>query len=201
MSREPKCIRKPVRTRTDQEIIEGVRRSCEADFNLLYERYFSRVYSFIQMRLRNRADSEEVVQEVFIAVFRSIDSYRGQASLVSWIYGIAKNSVNNHLRRAKAQELRLVRATPDLVRNADSIDSYTPEERLNLSRCEAAIQERLASVAEWHTEVFLMRHMENLPVGEIARRVSRSNDAVRSSLYRMKRMLIEAIDPSLVSAS
>ena len=201
MSQQQSCTRKPAEARTDQELIEGIRRSCEADFNLLYERYISRVYSFIQIRLRNSADSEEVVQEVFIAVFRSIGSYRGQASLASWIYGIAKNSVNNHLRRAKAQELRLERATPDLVRNADTIDSYTPEERLNLSRCATAIQERLASVAEWHTDVFVMRHVENLPVGEIARRVSRSNDAVRSSLYRMKRMLTEAIDPSLVSAS
>jgi DNA-directed RNA polymerase specialized sigma24 family protein len=93
----------------------------------------------------------------------------------------------------------LERATPELTRAASSLDSYTPEERLNLRRCEEAIQRRLASMSGWHAEVFVLRHVENLPIGEIARRVSRSNDAVRSSLYRMKRMLVETVDPSLAS--
>jgi DNA-directed RNA polymerase specialized sigma24 family protein len=58
----------------------------------------------------------------------------------------------------------------------------------------------LASVADWQSEVFWLRHVENLTIGEISERVKRSNDAVRSSLYRVKRMLIEAVDPALATA-
>lgn len=193
---------KALRTRppTDRELLEGVRRGCEQDFNLLYERYFQRVYGFAQARLRNRADAEEVVQETFAAVFRSIDAYRGRSSLLSWIYGIAKNTVNNHVRRARAHELRIERAELELQRAARSIDSYTPEEHLNLQRCAAALEQRLGSVAEWHAEVFVLRHVENLSISEIARRMSRSNDAIRSSLYRVKRMLVETIDGGLAAA-
>ena len=187
--------------REDREIVAGVRSASEEDFNLLYERYFHRVYSFTYMRLRNRADAEEVVQETFTVVFRSIDAYRGQSSLLSWIYGIAKNTVNNHVRRAKAYEARIERAEVDLQRSSHSLASCTPEENLTLQRCAEAVQERLASVADWHAEVFLLRHVENLPINEIARRMSRSNDAVRSSLYRVKRMLVEAIDPTLLQVS
>jgi RNA polymerase sigma-70 factor (ECF subfamily) len=185
----------------DREIVEGIRSASEEDFNLLYERYFQRVYSFAYMRLRNRADAEEVVQETFTVVFRSIDAYRGQSSLLSWIYGIAKNTVNNHVRRARAYEARIERAEVELQRSSHSLASCTPEENLSLQRCAEAVRERLLSLTDWHAEVFLLRHVENLPIDEIARRMSRSNDAVRSSLYRVKRLLVEAIDPALVQAS
>ena len=135
-----------------------------------------------------------------MAVFRSIDAYRGQSSLLSWVYGIAKNTVNNHIRRARAHDHRVERAESELVRSAHSLDACTPEEHLSLRRYQDAIQDRLANVADWHHEVFVLRHVENLPIGEIARRVSRSNDAVRSSLYRVKRMLVEAVDPNLAAA-
>ena len=187
-------------TRTDQELLEGIRRSSEEDFNLLYERYFQRVFGFVFSRLRNRADAEEVVQETFTAVFCSIEAYRGQSSLLSWIYGIAKNTVNNHIRRARAQEQRVERAEHELRRAAWSLDACTPEERLHLRRCAEAVNESLSSVANWQTQVFVMRHLENLPIGEIARRTSRSNDAVRSSLYRTKRLVVEALDPDMAFA-
>ena len=199
-STRQKPLRSGGKTRSDQELVEGIRRASEADFNLLYERYFQRVYSFAYLRLRNRADTEEVVQEVFTAVFRSIDAYRGQSSLVAWIYGIAKNTVNNHIRRAKAQQQRMERAEAELLCGCGSLGSCTPEEHLSLRRCEEAIEQRLASLGDWHLEVFVMRHFEDLSIGEIARRVSRSNDAVRSSLYRVKKMVVEAMNPGVAAA-
>jgi RNA polymerase sigma-70 factor (ECF subfamily) len=186
--------------RSDAQLLEGIRRANQADFALLYERYFPRIYSFAYGRLRNHADTEEVVQETFLAVFRSVDAYRGQSSLLSWIYGIAKNTVNNYIRRARAHDQRVERAESELVRSAHSLEACTPEEHLSLRRYQAAIQDRLAGIPEWHHEVFVLRHVENLPIGEIARRVSRSNDAVRSSLYRIKRLLVEAVDPNLAAA-
>jgi RNA polymerase sigma-70 factor (ECF subfamily) len=187
--------------RSDEDLVAGIRRSSEADFNALYERYFQRVYSFAFARLRNRADTEEVVQETFTAVFRSIDAYRGQSSLLCWVYGIAKNNVNNHLRRARAHQLRVERAEPAMVLGTASLDASTPEEQLSLRRYEESVQKLLSSVAGWQSEVFWLRHAENLSIGEIAQRVKKSNDAVRSSLYRVKRMLIQAVDPALATVS
>ncbi|HEY5657067.1 MAG TPA: RNA polymerase sigma factor [Myxococcota bacterium] len=171
----------------------AIRRADEEAFNVLYERYFQRVYNFAYARLRNGADAEEAVQEIFTAVFRSIEGYGGRSPLLSWIYGIAKNTVNNQLRRAKAQEQRLEWAQPSLLRSAFSLDCCTPEDRLGLRRCAAAVEERMGSVSDWQAEVFALRHLENLSIREIAERMSRSNDAIRSSLYRVKRLVIEAV--------
>ena len=184
--------------RSDEQLVEGIRQSNEEDFTLLYERYYQRLYNFSYLRLRNHADSEEVVQETFTAVFCSIDAFRGKSSFRSWIYGIAKNTVNNHIRRAKAREQRVDRAEPELVRDLRSSSSFDPEESLTFQRCADSIQGRFAGLADWQAEIFVLRHVDDLPIREIAARTSRSNDAVRSSLCRVKRMLVEAVEAGWV---
>ncbi len=184
--------------RSDEQLVEGIRQSNEDDFTLLYERYYQRIYNFSYLRLRNHADTEEVVQETFTAVFRSINAFQGRSSIRSWIYGIAKNTVNNHIRHAKAREQRVDRAEPDLVRDLHSSFSFDPEEHLTLRRCADSIQGRFAGLADWQVEIFVLRHIDDLPIGEIAARTSRSNDAVRSSLCRVKRLIVEAFDSDAV---
>ncbi len=200
MPRNDPRQREPNNPRSDRELVAGIRRGSQSDFNLLYDRYFQRVYGFAYKRLHHHADAEEVVQETFHAVFCGMDRYRGQSSLLAWIYGIAKNTVNSHVRRAKAHELRVERAEAVLMRPATSLHTCTPEEQLSLARCEDAIRQTLASFSSWQAEVFVLRHLEDLSIGEISRRVSRSNDAVRSSLYRVKKQLLEAVDETLVHA-
>jgi len=180
---------------SDQELLEGLRRASEPHFNELYARYFQRIYNFVQGRIRNHADTEEIVQETFTAVFRSVERYRGQSSLLSWVYGVAKNTLNNHLRRARARDEKIERAEPELARPPSSLASCTPEEQLHLRRYAAEIHARLESVADWQAEAFVMRHLHDLSIGEICERTQRTSDAVRSSLYRIKRLLVEAASP------
>jgi RNA polymerase sigma-70 factor (ECF subfamily) len=180
--------------RTDQELVAAIRAGNEPAFSILYDRYFQRVYNFSYARLRNRADAEEATQDTFTAVFRSISAYRGTASLLSWIYGIARNTVNNQIRKARAHELRVERAQAEVGTPALGVDDYSPEERLGFQRCANVIEDTLTSVTPWQAEVFVLRHFENLPIQEIADRMSRSNDAVRSSLYRVKRLVVEALE-------
>lgn len=185
--------------RSDEELIGGIRRSNEADFTALYERYYQRVYNFSYIRLRNHADTEEVVQETFTAVFRSVDSFQGKSSVLSWIYGIAKNTVNNTIRRAVARDQRVDRAEFELVRNLRASSECSPEESLTLRRCTNSIQQQFEALSDWQAEIFVLRHVENLPIREIAARTSRSSDAVRSSLSRVKRLLIDAVEDGSAS--
>jgi RNA polymerase sigma-70 factor (ECF subfamily) len=187
-------------SRSDLELVSAIGRGDAGAFDVLYERYFQRVFNFAYSRLRSRADAEEVTQDTFTVVFRSIDAFRGQSSLLSWIYGITRNTVNNHIRRSRAHEQRVERAQNDLLGSGRTHDAFTPEERLNFRRCADRVEEALTSVTAWQAEVFVMRHFDNLPIQEIADRTCRSNDAVRSSLYRVKRLVVDAIDGETTSA-
>lgn len=185
---------------SDDELVQGIRAGSEPHFDELYRRYFQRIYNFTYHRVRNRADTEELVQEAFAAVFGSIGAYRGRSSLLAWIYGIAKNTVNNFLRRSRNQEDRFERARPELERPPVPLAGGTPEEQLALRRYAETIHSLLEHLGGWQAEVFVLRHVENLPIREIARRTSRSNDAIRSSLYRVKRLLVAAGQPSLAGS-
>jgi RNA polymerase sigma-70 factor (ECF subfamily) len=182
---------------SDSELLEAIRKGDQSAFTALYDRYFDRVYHFAYARLRHRADAEEVAQETFVAVFRSIEAFSGRSALLSWIYGIAKNTVNNHLRRSRAQALRIERAEEELVRNAHTFETCSPEEHVSYRRSAEAALRSLESVAGWQAEVFALRHFDNLPIQDIADRMERSNDAIRSSLYRVKRLIVEAVDSEL----
>jgi RNA polymerase sigma-70 factor (ECF subfamily) len=178
----------------DRELLEGFRQGREESFTELYDRYFPRVYAFTSRRLRNRADAEEVTQEVFTAVFRSLPSFRGDSQLLTWIFGIARNTINSQIRRERSADERLAEIDPADVHAGASVAAWTPEEHLELQRCASVLQERLGSLSEWQVDAFRLRHEQDLPIGEIARRTQRSGDAVRSSLYRVKRLLVEAVE-------
>lgn len=177
---------------SDEELLEGIRSQSEVHFAELYKRYFPRIYSFVYSRMRNHAETEEVVQETFLAVFRSFERYRGQSSLLSWIYGIAKNTANNSIRRSISQSERIDLADEEDLAPRSSLGVGTPGEQLDLHRFQDQLTLRLEGLADWQAEIFEMRHFENLSIPEISRRTARSSDAVRSSLYRVKRIFFEA---------
>jgi len=182
----------PLAAASAQRLAEGICRGSEAHFDALYERYFQRIFAFLYVRLHSRADAEELTQETFLAVFRGIGSYSARSSPLAWIYGIAKNVLAGHLRREHSRELRTLRAGPEAVQGSSPWWRSTPEEQLWLARATHRIEESLASLSAWQVEVFRLRHVENLPIGEIAARMDRSNDAIRSSLYRVKRVIVGA---------
>jgi RNA polymerase sigma-70 factor (ECF subfamily) len=179
---------------SDQQLIDGVREASEAHFNELYDRYFKRIYSFVHGRLRNHADAEEVTQETFVTLFRSVENYRGQSTLLSWLFGIAKNLSNNTIRRSQNQRERFESVDKDHFMPKPSIGQAPPDEDLSLQRYAHAISSRMAKLPDWQRQIFEMRHLENMSIPEIAECSQRSNDAVRSSLYRIKKLIFDALE-------
>lgn len=176
---------------TDEELVAGVMCASEVHFTQLYDRFFPRVFGFVYNRVRDNADVEEIVQDTFSAVFESMGSYRGQSSLLSWIFGIARNTANNALRRKKIRDQYVDQTLPESVHEAAGDANRSPEELLHMRRFVDAFYERLESVSEWQSDIFRMRHLEDLSIREICERTERSSDAVRSSLYRVKNLLIQ----------
>ena len=178
--------------KSDEQLLAGVKRGSERHFDALYRRYFNRIYGFLRLRVRNRADAEELTQEVFTAVFRSASSFGSRASALSWVYGVARNTLLNHLRRRQLDRARFERMSPQLLAPAASEWSYTPEEQVRLERFGAEIRRRVATLAPWQLDAFHLRHVEDLTIEQIALRVLRSEDSVRSGLYRAKQLLLDA---------
>ena len=190
--RQPAAEKPDVKALSDADLVEGIACGSEELFNELYDRYFRRVYGFVYNRFGSRSDVEEIVQETFTAVFESIGNFRSQSSLLSWIFGIARNTANNHLRRDRVRDERTGQTEPEFVQAVHSMATYSPADQLQMRRCADELCAKLESVSSWQHEIFVMRHVEDLSIAEICARTERSSDAVRSSLYRVKSLLIEA---------
>ena len=111
----------------DRDLIERLRARDDDAASELAERYSARIRLLAMRHVRNEEDADEVVQDVLLKVCRSIDSFRGDSALSSWIYRITFNTSMSRLRTAKAArrdvELPLVApAGSDGVRAPDLAD-------------------------------------------------------------------------------
>ncbi|HWT78586.1 MAG TPA: sigma-70 family RNA polymerase sigma factor, partial [Candidatus Methylomirabilis sp.] len=92
----------PLIAETDALLVERLQRGDASGLERLIERHGSRVYRLVCQITRNEADAEEVVQDVFLTVFRKIRSFEGRAALGSWLYRVATNAalIKRRSRRA-----------------------------------------------------------------------------------------------------
>src|SRR2546427_11601353 len=87
----------------DMALAARVRRGDHQAFAELHRLYHRRVLAFAQKRLGDSAEAEDVVQDVFLALFRSIDRYEGGSSLLTWTFGIAHHDGSDRIRRPSVE--------------------------------------------------------------------------------------------------
>jgi RNA polymerase sigma-70 factor (ECF subfamily) len=178
----------------DDALIARVVAGDRAAFDVLYERYLPRVYSFVNRRVHNRADTEETVQEVFINIFSSLASFRGEAPFAAWVLGLTRRTIANRFKKkrhvtvplATHEEPETIDLTiPTLRREPTPYDHFECGERL-AQLADTAARELTAE----QRQLFEMHHLRHQPIHEIARELDKSVDAVKSNLYRARRVLL-----------
>lgn len=182
------------RDETDEMLVDCLREGDRTAFDELYRRYFRRVYGFLDKRLRNRADTEETTQEVFINIFSSIDSFRGEAPFTAWVFGLTRRTLAARFRRKQHPTVPLFeeddeRAYSNLA--AESSTEATPLENYEMLERAAHFSRTLESeVTPEQRQLFELHHLQSMPIAEIARSLSKSEDAIKSNLYRTRKLLL-----------
>jgi RNA polymerase sigma-70 factor (ECF subfamily) len=176
---------------SDEAVIQKVLSGDRDAFNEIYERYFPRVMGFVRKRIDNRADVEEVVQEVFINIFSSLDSYRIEAPFPAWVFGVSRRTVASRFKRKRHKMISLegneepLDASPHLPREPTPLEYYERDERA--ARLDDAARNQLTVEQR---QLFELHHLRHRPIQEIARILHKSEDAVKSHLYRARRLLL-----------
>ncbi len=88
---------------TDEILIQNIRAGNTESFEDLVSRYQRKVFAFAYRMVVSEDDARDLTQEVFLQVFRSLDSFRGEARFSTWLYRIAANKTLDFLRRKKAK--------------------------------------------------------------------------------------------------
>ncbi len=171
-------------------------RSGRAAFVQLYRRHYDAIFRYCAHRLFDRAAAEDVTSEVFLKMVENFHCFRGtEAQIRNWLYKIATNAVNNHLRRMNRRN-RLLRAAQERA-NSQAADCGQSAAKLVL------LKDALLALKPRYQTIITLRFFENMKLKEIAEVLGSSPGTVRSQLARAlaklrKQLAVEFIEESEV---
>lgn len=180
-------------TENENQLIERAQENGVDAFRDIVETYKDRIYCLAYDLTCNQHDAEDLVQEVFIKAFRSLDSFRGDAKLSSWLYRITVNSYLNKKRKKALTEMSLMDNFNEKSSENDAFSgtdfSENPERSANSRMIQHHIELALSKLAKKERSVFVLRHYQDLPLKEIAALLNIAEGTVKSLLFRAIRRL------------
>jgi RNA polymerase sigma-70 factor (ECF subfamily) len=170
-------------------------------FEALVEKHKHRVYALALRMTNSDADAAEVAQEAFLAAFRNLKEFRGDAPFGSWLHRIAANLSLMRLRQRKAAAETLestLEAEPTFNERGSLLDSVADwrdaENEALDAELRRAIESATASLGDEYRQVFVLRDLEGLSYEEISALTGDSVGAIKSRLHRARLALRAAID-------
>ena len=176
-----KLIRKSglANSEMDQDIL--IKRACSdpAAFAWLYRLHYDSVFRYCSHRLFNRQSAEDVTSTVFFKVMNTIKTFKGDSKgFRSWLYRIATNAVNDHLRSAVKRK-EAIRIVSDSIRS----DRHVIESD-DLSDEKVILKQAMLSLKPKYQAVIALRYFENMKLTEIAEVLDQKPATTRSILSR-----------------
>jgi RNA polymerase sigma-70 factor (ECF subfamily) len=165
-------------------------------FRTLYERHRNDVARLVYRMLGARSDLDDVAQEVFFQVYRSLKDFRGQSKFSTWLHRVTVNVVLMHRRAARSRPVYSEEAPPDITADDETL---APDEDADRRARVRAFSRLLEKLAEKKRIVFVLHELEGLPPSEIADIVGCPVLTVRTRLFYARRELeaLIAEEPSL----
>jgi RNA polymerase sigma-70 factor (ECF subfamily) len=183
----------------EQELVERLKRRDEAAFNVFVLRYQDRVFRVVLRMLGDRTEAEDLAQEVFISIFKAIESFRGESLLSTWVYRVAANHCRNRLKYLTRRRQKL---TDDFdeesVAGAEGASApdrpSTPDRLLEARQTEQLLEEGLAKLDAEQRELIVLREVEHLSYDEIMAITGLPEGTVKSRLHRARSTLREHLE-------
>ncbi len=165
----------------------------DAAYDELVRTYSSSIYHVAYRMLGDSAEASDVVQEIFLKVFRNIAGFKGEAALKTWIFRIAFSEILNRLRWWKRRyRFATVSLDDNANENGNGNGVYvadtgpTPEQILHSKERETAIQQTLGKLSSDHRSIIVLRDIEGFSYNEIADVLGVSIGTVKSRLARAR---------------
>jgi len=178
---------------SDSELVEKIKDNDYMAFRNFYELYKDLTYNVCYRILNNKDDADDATQDVFIKVFKSIQKFRGDAKLSTWLYQIAVNTSLNYTRRKKIVSWLsldfLMGKEEYLLDNSKA----RPDLDLEKSESEALVQHAIHSLPARQRTAVILQIYEELSYKEIAEVMKTSLSAVESLIHHAKDNLTEKI--------
>jgi len=176
----------------DSDLVELFRGGDHAAFSELISRYSEKAHNLAMRITRNQEDTEEVLQDVFVTVFKKIDSFKGESAFSSWLYRITVNTAFMKLRKRKqSATISLEEVTPSVKESwvANRSDSADVNYLCSQHQLRAELDDAVQKLPEEYRIIFILRDVDGLSNQEVSEVLEISVPAVKSRLHRSRLML------------
>jgi RNA polymerase sigma-70 factor (ECF subfamily) len=176
----------------ETKLVEKLRSGDNAAMEEFYNIYRSRLYSLILEQVdRDEAVAEDLVQEVFLAALDSLDKFRGDSQLYTWLRSIALHKINDFYRR-QAREPKPQNSSPDF--NALMLEQTGDNEPATFTMMESeeirqSVHQALADLPQDYQEVLVLKYLKDMPVLAISQIMGRSPKSVEGLLSRARKAM------------
>ncbi len=177
----------------------------EQAFNEIVRQHGDKVFSLVYRMIGNRAEAEDIAQEVFVTVFKTIDGFRGEAKFSTWLLRIAANQCKNRIkylaRRATDPEGLdedriggdvVAAASPHIAPLSAQIDR--PDVILEAAELDGLMQKAIAELDEDQRLLVVLRDVEEMSYEEIGEVTSLPEGTIKSRLHRARMAIKEWLD-------
>ncbi|WP_319410025.1 sigma-70 family RNA polymerase sigma factor [uncultured Desulfosarcina sp.] len=182
----------------DEELILRLQRGDEWAFQLLVRRFRKKIFSIAFGITLDAEESQDITQEVFLQVYRTIGDFRGDASLATWLHRITVNRCLNWKRRW-ARRFKWLHLSTDSADDLPAVepesDCPSPETRLANAQTHQQIDNALKMLPDQARTVFVLRELEGLSYEAIADATGIKLGTVRSRLFHARKRLQEILQP------
>lgn len=168
-----------------QPLIEDEQQS----FHELYQKYHERVYSICLRMTQNASESEDLTQDVFIQLFRTIGSFRGESAFTTWLYRLTVNLVLMHFRKRKRRQDR---SNQEGELSAYIVPGSQDPKRMRIVD-RILLSEVITKLPEGYRQAIILHDIQGLQHKEIAETRGRSVGTSKSQLHKARAMLRELI--------
>lgn len=180
-------------------LIDRARAGDHNALTALLERHEHRVYRFGMKLCGDREDAREVLQETLLTAARDLRDFRGEASLSTWLYTVARSHCIKRQRKKKLSRERDLSIETDVGHEAERVEDpgRGPERNLEGKQVERALEDAIASLEEGYREVLVLRDVEGLTAPEVAMVMGITQQAVKSRLHRARASVRAVVAPLL----
>jgi len=180
----------------DEAKAQARRRSVLAtDFEIIYERYRNRVFSWYLRVTRSVEDAEDLTQEAFLLLFRKIDTYRGESAFSTWLYRLAKNIVLMRLRKRNLPQTSLddiLEIHEGAINPRQELKTFDRTLAASLARVD--IERMFHHLPDGFRKALLLHDRENYSHPEIVELTGWAIGTSKSQLHRARRRLRELLE-------
>jgi RNA polymerase sigma-70 factor (ECF subfamily) len=172
----------------DFSLIKAIQAGDHQAFESLVRRYQYQVANLIYVTMGSRDDVDDIAQEVFIRVYKSLPRFKFDASFFSWVYRITMNLCIDEIRKRKIRKvLSLDFLTEDaLEKSRKNKDHSMPSDSMLLDERRQIVQSALQRLKPEHRDILVLREYKDLGYSEIAEALDISLEAVKSRIFRAR---------------